>query len=251
MVPRVSFVAGVAIAASSLVAANPFPQGGNNFGSFSDLTASASTFGLSSTSSSSSSSSSAATAAGSSQITAAPSSGFTSAAAQNATSYITAKPQTTLSLFNACSGSGSSCESLTYWGSVVSVDQTKTIVALECSQQGKNGTQDCFTKAITVTQAPSMFARVDDSGATPTTLSCSISGKTASAHCAESYAATGSQTASAAFATNSANSTVSGNTYDFGASEIHYNTLIITSGSEKLANGTVASKTPSAPASMS
>jgi hypothetical protein len=98
-----------------------------------------------------------------------------------------------------------------------------------------------------------MFARVDDSGAIPTTVSCDIKSKTESAVCSESYKATGAAatiTASASLPKNSGNSTVTGNTFSFAESQIHYNALVITKGAEKLnGNGTVASKTPSAPAS--
>jgi hypothetical protein len=100
-----------------------------------------------------------------------------------------------------------------------------------------------------------MFARVDDSGPVPTTVSCDIKSKSESAVCSQSYKATGGAaagtiTASAQVAQNSANSTVSGGSFNFGSDQIHYNALVITKGAEKLnGNGTIASKTPTAPTS--
>jgi len=174
----------------------------------------------------------------------------------NSTSTITAKPQTTVSLFNACSGADDQCNSLndlTYFGSVVTADKTQTIYALGCAQNGKNATMGCFTQAITITQGPSIFARVDDSGAVPTTVSCDIKSATESAICTESYKSTADSTAtitaSASGAKNSGNSSAAAITFKFDGSQIHYNKLVITQGAEKLnGNSTIATKTPTAPA---
>jgi len=196
-----------------------------------------------------------------------PSKGFSTIAAGNATA-----PRTTLSLFNACSGTktnSTSCKEardITYFASVVSAVPSATVFAIDCSKRGRNGSTTCFDKAMTVTQGASMFARVDDfedDARGRKTVSCGIISRTASAVCTETYAPTASAAASASAsvasiaaiapkssgnATANANATM-GSTFAFGREQIYYNDLVVTAGVEKLGGG--ASRTPVAPSSAS
>ncbi|KIW03516.1 uncharacterized protein PV09_05281 [Verruconis gallopava] len=167
---------------------------------------------------------------------------------------ITSKAQTTVSLFNACSGINLTCSALsglTYYGAVVSADNTKTIYALDCSQQGNNGTKDCFSSPMTVTQGPRMFGRIDNSGPIPTTVSCNIDTKPLTASCTESFQIPSpTVTASGGLPRYSGNSTVTGHSFSFASGQIHYNPLVITKGAEKLnGNISVVSKAPTGPLS--
>ena len=177
-----------------------------------------------------------------SKITPAPSKGFSTLAAGNSTG-----PRTTLSLFNACSGMNATCASLrdiTYFASVVTAAPSSTIFAIDCSQKGRNGTTACFNKAMTVTQGPSMFARVDDSKDVPKTVSCNIIGRTASAVCTETYRPTAA-VASGIAPKSSGNATVAGKSFEFQGAQVYYNDLVVTAGVEKLS----ASRTPTGPSS--
>jgi len=111
---------------------------------------------------------------------------------------------------------------------------------------------------MTVTQGPSVFARVDSSGQTPVTVSCAITDTSKSAVCEQKQTAgaTGTISASAAFSTgvgaNSANASIATTTLSFNQSQIHYNALVITKGAEKLSSSSImATKTPVAPSSAS
>lgn len=186
-------------------------------------------------------------------------SAFPSASSNSSNSQVSnvanAKPQTTVSLFNACAGSDTACsdvESLTYYGAVLSADATKTAYLLDCVKYAGNVTE-CFSTPMTVTQGASLFQRSDKSGITPITISCNILDKTKSAVCEQKMSKTkGPGIASAAstgFPSNSINGSVSTSTLTFAASQIHYNNLVITSGADKLVSATVttATNTPKTP----
>lgn len=169
-----------------------------------------------------------------------------------------AKPQTTISLFNACSGSDRVCdpiESIIYYGAVLSADVTKTAYLLNCAKYVGNVTE-CFDTPMTVTQGASLFQRSDKSGITPVTISCNILSNTKSAVCEQKMSRTKglggiASSASTGFPANSINGTVSTSTLTFDASQIHYNNLVITSGAEKLGSTTAttatATNTPKTP----
>lgn len=165
-----------------------------------------------------------------------------------------AKPQTTVSLFNACSGSDKICdpiESITYYGAVLSADATKTAYLLDCAAYAGNVTE-CFDTPMTVTQGVSLFQRSDKTGITPVTISCNILDTTKSAVCEQKMSRTTSSgsasAASTGFPVNSINGTASTSTLTFDKSQIHYNNLVITSGAEKLVSATAtATNTPKTP----
>jgi hypothetical protein len=201
--------------------------------------------------------------------------------AVNATTRSPLSAQTTLSLFDACSAgtdnSTNSCTGgdITYYGAVITADPTATVFAIDCAARFNSTT--CGTETITVTQGPSMFARVqtfpgittasdggDDGSSNSSStaaassdmvsVSCDITSSTQAAVCqqvdvlATSLGADATGTGAANFVTNSINGTAAGPTVtmSFGAAEIHYNSLIITSGAEKLASAT-PTRTPKAP----
>ncbi|TID18560.1 hypothetical protein E6O75_ATG06636 [Venturia nashicola] len=187
-------------------------------------------------------------------------SGFSSVSEISSYSQISnlthAKPQTTVSLFNACSGSDRVCapiESITYYGAVLSADATKTAYLLDCAAYAGNVTE-CFDTPMTVTQGVSLFQRSDKSGATPVTISCNIFDKTKSAVCEQKMLKTKSAVIASAsftgFPKNSLNGTGTTSTVTFGKVQIHYNNLVITSGVEKLVSATAtATNTPKTPTS--
>ncbi|QDS75953.1 hypothetical protein FKW77_003345 [Venturia effusa] len=164
--------------------------------------------------------------------------------------------QTTVSLFNACSGSNNICapfKSITYYGAVLSADATKTAYLLDCAEYAGNVTE-CFDTPLTVTQGASLFQRSDKSGITPVTISCNILDKTKSAVCEQKMSRTRgpaiASVASTGFPSNSINGTVFTETLKFDASQIVYNDLVITSGAEKLSSATAtasATNTPKTP----
>lgn len=190
-----------------------------------------------------------------SSITPTPS-GFASVSGNSSNSQVSnlshAKPQTTVSLFNACSGSDSVCkpiESITYYGAVLSADATKTAYLLNCAAYAGNVTE-CFDRPLTVTQGASLFQRLDRSGITPVTISCDIVDKTKSAVCEQKMSRTkgAASAVSTGFPANSINGTVSTSKLTFDASQIHYNNLVITSGADKLVSATAtATNTPKTP----
>jgi hypothetical protein len=194
---------------------------------------------------------------------------------------------TTVSLFNACDSSenaGCGQAEITYYGSVVSARVDQTVYAVDCAQSGNSTV--CQGTPVTVTQGPSLFARVEAlsgsvaalttvaaDNSTLTTaaaqkggnkavatatlsLSCDISleaSKAVSAICIQAripVKATG--TASANGFVNSANGTAvtsSGSstvTMKLGEDDIHYNKLVITAGAEKLSSGS-PTNTPISP----
>ncbi|KAF2418450.1 hypothetical protein EJ08DRAFT_62376 [Tothia fuscella] len=175
------------------------------------------------------------------------------------------KAQTTVSLFNACSGSSSLCadiDALTYYGEVVTADKSSTIYALDCASgnHGRKNQTQCWSAPMTVTAGPSLFQRVnqvDDQA--PVTVSCKIGDDSKSAVCEQkatrgpgSPFATGAVSAQGSLPTGSAggygDKTVEVTTLKFNEDDIHYNALVITKGADKLsATDSIATRTPLPP----
>ena len=186
---------------------------------------------------------------------------------QNSTTLSTATltnigpAQTTVSLFNACSGSPAECNynGLTYYGGVVSANPTATVFAVGCASS--NNSTACGDQAITLTQGPSVYQRVETQSSPSLIISasCTIVDSIVQAVCVEattfSPQSVGTVTAASAFAiatgyavgfnANSVNGTQASattRTLSFSSDSIFYNPLIITSGIEKLQ--TSATNTP-------
>lgn len=190
---------------------------------------------------------------------------------QNATTFSTTasptiggKPETTLSLFNACNGPEAECNysGLTYYGGIVSANPTATVFAIQCASS--NNATACGDQAVTITQGASVYQRVQTQASPSAVISasCTIVDSTSQAVCVEAETSSplsvGTVTAASAFVlatgsaiglnANSANGTqgpATTTTMTFSSDGIFYNPLVITSGVELLSSSAPTNTPPS------